>query len=87
MTSVKRLNNLLFYAAKQGNLDRVKKLVAEGADFKAIDNFGLTFLHFASQGGKLDVVRYFVNQGIDVNVKANDGSTPLYFAVKKDNFI
>lgn len=74
MASIKRLTKLLSYAVKRGNFDRVKQLTAEGTDYKAVDNSGLTFLHLAAQGDNLDLVKYFVDKGIDINAKTNDGS-------------
>lgn len=70
-----------FDAVKQGNLEEVKKMVANGQDIEAKDSasLGQTALGWASFIGYLDIVQYLVEQGADV--RATD-SADVYNTVK-----
>ena len=56
-------------AARAGQLDRLRELVAAGFDPRtATDRHGSTALHWAAGGGALAVVRYLVEEcGVDVS--------------------
>jgi len=71
----------LFNAAKNGDLPRVKSLLAKGADVNAKQaSDGATALIMASQEGHLDVVQVLLDKGADVDAKANDGVPALLAA-------
>jgi ankyrin repeat protein len=57
----------LHYAAIEGQLDRVRSLLADGSDANASDKAGWTPLHFAAQRLALDVAKLLVQHGADVN--------------------
>ena len=59
------------------NQARVERLVALGADVKAVDNDQDTALHGAAQTGNVDVIRLLLDKGADVNAKNVVGGTPL----------
>jgi len=67
----------LILAATIGDLHRVEKLLAKGADVNTKANNGGTALMWASQNGHLDVVQVLLAKGADVNAKANNGETAL----------
>jgi len=73
----------LFNAAKNGNVNAVKKLLNNGANVnQANDNEGKTPLYGASKGGHTEVVKLLLAKGADVN-KASVGEfglTPLHWA-------
>jgi ankyrin repeat protein len=71
-------------AAFYGELDRVKKLVAEGADVNAKDNGSYSPLHCAVRGEHKDVVEFLISQGAHVNAKTSRGWTPLMGAQSTD---
>jgi ankyrin repeat protein len=75
----------LINAAKQGDLPRVKTLVADGADVNAKNSDGATALMVASETRNLEVVQSLLAKGADVNAKANDGQTALFKAVSQRN--
>ncbi len=61
--------NALREAATAGDIDSVKKLLAEGLDVDApVNDYGSTALTFAAGGGHLELVRFLVEKGADVNV-------------------
>jgi ankyrin repeat protein len=72
-------------AAKLGNVDGVKKAIANGANVNARDNSGTALNHATavmhSNDGHHEVVRFLISIGADVNTKGTWGKTPLYNAV------
>ena len=70
----------LIYAAKEGDILKVKNLLAEGADVNARDKDGITALMVASRVGQIEMVRELQARGADVNAKDNHGGTALMYA-------
>ncbi|MHC4663014.1 MAG: ankyrin repeat domain-containing protein [Planctomycetota bacterium] len=69
------------------NVEKVKLLLALGADVNVKDEKGITPLHDSAGavGGVLapkvrEVATLLIDNGADVNAKADDGKTPLHFA-------
>jgi ankyrin repeat protein len=83
------LSDPIHDAAKEGNLETIKKLVKDGADVKAKDYKGITPLYYAanynSEHEKIDIVKFLINNGANVNAKNNEGMTPLHIAVYFEN--
>lgn len=74
-------DNELLTAAWEGDAQRVKELVALGADLESLDKLGNTPLHLAIENLNVEVVRVLIEAGADVNKKTADGSwTPLAHA-------
>jgi ankyrin repeat protein len=70
----------LHWAAEQGDLVRVRELIAEGCPVNAFDDdLALTPLHYAAREGHLDVMRALIEAGADVNAHDEQriGNTPL----------
>jgi len=63
------VNDDLIAAAKKGDVEGVKSLIAKGANVNARTNYGATALHFAADRGHLEVVKALVEAGADVNAK------------------
>jgi len=68
-------------AAGTGDIEAVKKHLAEGADVNAKDNSGWTPLHHAAIVGQKEIVELLIDNSADVNAKALDGETPLDSAI------
>ncbi len=59
----------LHFAAQDGDLSRIKRLLAEGSDINAFDDLGMTALHWAAKKEHLDVAAYLIEAGADVNAR------------------
>ena len=70
-------------AAKKGDLAKVEKLIAEGADLDKRDSRGNTALYQAASKGHADVVEALAQAGADVDVDNDFGSTPLHVASRQ----
>jgi len=73
--------NNLFSAAILGKTERVKSLLADGADVNGKTATGRTAMMAASFNGNVRVVRILLAYGADVNLADNLGSTALMDAV------
>ena len=69
----------LHFAAQDGNVEKVKRLLAAGYQPNLFDDLGKTPLHYAAEHGHLEVMHVLLDCGADVN--AHDerviGNTPL----------
>jgi uncharacterized protein len=71
----------LHYAALEAPVERVRELLAGGADAGAPDRTGYTSLHFACQQNRADVVAVLLEFGAPVDAVDGYGNTPLFRAV------
>ena len=62
------LEEQLIEASCNGDLNRVKQLVEQGADIHACNNGAL---YWASMKGHLDVIKYLVEAGADICILNN----------------
>jgi ankyrin repeat protein len=69
-----------FEACQSGDLGRVQKLLAAGADPNAADQYGDKALHSASSRCHLAVVKALLAAGADPDAVSHCGSTSLNFA-------
>ena len=67
----------LHYAAADGNVGEVQRLIAAGADVRQTDTSGWTPLHFAAQSQHTGVVRLLLSSGAEVDARDSHGNTPL----------
>lgn len=73
----------LIEAARKGEFDVVRKLVAEGADVNSKSDSGWSPILEASMNGHTEIVDFLLTHGSDINdVHYNSNSTPLLLAVK-----
>jgi cytohesin len=80
--SVAMFASELHTAARAGDVERVKALLAQGVPVSAPDTLGGTALHDAAWSGHRDVVLALLEAGADVNARhVEGGSTPLHYAV------
>src|SRR5574337_844034 len=74
----------LIEASKSGATEKVKSLLAEGADVNTRDQDGWTALMHASWHGHSGISGMLLNKGADVNAKASDGETALMRAAERE---
>ena len=69
----------LHFAAQDGDLAQIERLIAQGRDVNALDSLGKTPLHLAAKGEHLDAVALLIEHGADVNAHHEPviGETPL----------
>ena len=74
----------IYKAAKEGQIEEVKKLLPAGADVNTKTKFMETPLHFAAENGQKEVAELLIDKGADVNAKIvtgrKKGMTPLAIA-------
>ena len=77
---------LLMLVCQTGQIDLVKKLVAEYSDINDRDCNGMTPLMIAIQYDHPDVALFLIQRNAQLNVKAKNGKTPLHLAVLHEMF-
>ena len=74
--------NDLMWAASEGQLQNVKKLINAGEDVNAANAEGDTPLHYAVSNGDKDILNILLQAGAAVNATDSEGNTPLHWAAK-----
>lgn len=74
----------MFYAAREGHIDAIKKLVSYGGDIDLVDNNGQTPIFYAIKGGKADIVEYMLQSGVNRDI-VDKKNTTLYQWTKRHN--
>jgi len=72
--------NLFLKAIKNGDIERIKKLISQGADVNAKDKRGMTPLHNAAYYGQRQVAEVLIAKGANVNETDTAGQAPLHIA-------
>jgi ankyrin repeat protein/tRNA A-37 threonylcarbamoyl transferase component Bud32 len=80
--SQKVLDRALIDAGQEGDLERARDLIQNGADVNAKDEDGWTTLWLASRNGLMDVVCLLIERGADINAKDGYGWTALWWAAE-----
>jgi ankyrin repeat protein len=83
-------NDMLFAAAKDGNLQNARNAIRQGANVKARDTslMRCTPLRWASLYGHLEVAKLLVENGADVNARDHrKGVAPLRWAVEHPEMV
>ena len=76
---------LLLAALSEPSADIVRLLIGAGADVKAVDAFGTTFLNAAAFGNDTATVRMALDAGVEVDKVDFQGFTPLINASSSGN--
>jgi len=75
----------LHHAAANGEIERVKLLISEGADVNVKNNDGQTPLHYAARKGHKEIVELLLAHGADVNIGADYNRTAAEFAMQSNH--
>jgi ankyrin repeat protein len=73
-------------AAKSGDLSLTKRLIDEGAEIDASDQYGATPLYWAAFKGHANIAELLIAKGAKVNTKNMIGDTPLHGAMASCSF-
>ena len=74
------MDSTLCEAVRDGDTERVRLLLDEGADINRADCYGRTPLNRAAGRGYTEMVELLLVRGADINTADNDGYTPLDYA-------
>lgn len=73
----------LLKAAKNGEIEEVRKLIDEGSSVQERGPGGETALHWAAGYGHKEIVDLLISKGADVNTTDTTGMTPLHMAAQE----
>jgi glutaminase len=73
----------LCWAASQGNMAELRRLVADGYDLNEGDYDNRTAMHLAASEGQAEVLRYLIAKGVNINPRDRWGGTPLADALRE----
>ena len=76
----KRGPEMLHQAVRDYDVERIRRMLAEGADVNKKDWLGYAPLHWASYFGYPDVTNLLISQGANPNLLSDTGRTPLEIA-------
>jgi len=65
------------WAAANGDLNELQRIVASGTDLNEADYDGRTGIHLAASEGNLEIVQFFILKGANINPVDRWGGTPL----------
>lgn len=74
----------MMWAAYEGHPKVVNRLLAMGANVKAVDKLNLTPLHLAAANGHCEIITALLSKGANASVVDGEGATPLHWAVAGD---
>jgi ankyrin repeat protein len=75
----------MIFAAREGDLESTKLLIAAGADVNQTTEYGWTPLLTATNNRHYKLAAWLVENGANVNLPNNGGWTPLYLATDNRN--
>ena len=73
----------LMLAARNGDLEEVKRLIRNGADVNRANDNGGTPIMYAALGGNLNIVKLLIELGADPNAVAKNGWSALMISAAK----
>lgn len=78
------INQSLMEAANGGDVEKIKQILAQGADVNFKDSDGWTPLIIASNAGHFDLVRLLLDTGARIDLKNNFGATAVIRAASQN---
>jgi ankyrin repeat protein len=81
------INQALFDAVREGNLEKAQKLLEKGASVHATDQSHTTPLYLAVLNGHINIIELLLEYGADMNAIAPNGLTPWILAFTHNKVI
>jgi len=75
----------LHRAVYEGDVAGARKLIAAGADVRAVNQFGATPLMLAASTGNAELVKLLLDAGASANERTEEGQTPLMAVARTGN--
>jgi len=75
----------LEWAVFKGDVASAKKLLAAGADVKAMNAYGVTAMQLAADASNTELIRLLLKAGADANSPNPDGETALHLVARGGN--
>ena len=73
----------LHVAVKQGNVEKIKRLLAQGMDVNSLSSSGYTPLHISAGLDKRRVTKLLVINGAKINARDSSGQTSLHLSARR----
>ena len=80
-----KLNEKLFEAFENQNIDEIEALLKKGADINSTDESNETILYKAITGENLDLVKFLLEKGADIEISNCEGYSPLIRSIIDKN--
>lgn len=74
------LDQQLFSAAAEGDIETILELLEAGTDINVTDNHGNTAVMTATQKNNVDTVKVLIEQGADINIRNDNQDNVLLYA-------
>lgn len=71
--------------AGSASTEDLARMVRQGANINAENNYGQTALMWSANFGKVKNLNYLINIGAAINHQTKEGYSPLFFAIKSHN--
>ena len=81
LDKIHEINNYLFYAVQEGNIDKVNKAIDAGANINE-NQGGWTPLHWACKMGIVPIIEVLLINDADINSKDAWGYTPIFLCCR-----
>ena len=81
-TLTRSFDDALLKAAKNRNINLLRKLIADGADVNYQNFNGETTLHIAASIGNIQMVQYLISQGANMNARTGTQWMPIHHAMR-----
>lgn len=73
----------LFFAARDGNVESARYLIAHGCNPQLLDNAGQSALFYACRDGRTGIVKLLIEEcGVEINHQDKVGQTALFYAAR-----
>ncbi len=77
--------HLLYWAAANNKMERVKELLEDGVSINVYSEIGGSALHGAMEEGHAEMIKLLIEQDASLNIYDEDGDTPFLIAVRSQS--